>query len=94
MSVSKEVLADLAAAARILAAQGVVDGFGHVSLRHPTDPNRYLMARSIAPALVTPDDTIQYDLDSNPLDAVRKRIAAHQVAHLAGVGREPGQRIA
>jgi ribulose-5-phosphate 4-epimerase/fuculose-1-phosphate aldolase len=68
-NVSKEVLADLAAAARILAAQGVVDGFGHVSLRHPSDPNHYFMARSIAPALVTPDDTIEYDLDSNPLDA-------------------------
>lgn len=67
--VSAEVLADLAAAARILAAQGVVDGFGHVSLRHPSDPNRYFMSKSIAPALVTPDDIIEYDLDSNPMDA-------------------------
>ena len=69
MSVSKEVLADLAAAARILADQGVVDGFGHVSLRHPSDPNRYFMSKSIAPALVTPDDLIEYDLDSNAIDA-------------------------
>ena len=69
MSVSREVLADLAAAARILADQGVVDGFGHVSLRHPSDPNRYFMSKSIAPALVTPDDLIEYDLDSNAIDA-------------------------
>jgi ribulose-5-phosphate 4-epimerase/fuculose-1-phosphate aldolase len=69
VSVSKEVLADLAAAARILAAQGVVDGFGHVSLRHPSDSSRYFMSKSLAPALVTPDDIIEYDLDSNPLDA-------------------------
>ena len=69
MSVSKEVLADLAAAARILAEQGVVDGFGHVSLRHPSDPNRSFMSKSIAPALVTPDDLIEYDLDSNAIDA-------------------------
>ena len=62
-------LQDLAAASRILVAQGVVDGFGHVSLRHPTAPDRYLLARSIAPALVTPDDIIEYDLDSNPLNA-------------------------
>jgi ribulose-5-phosphate 4-epimerase/fuculose-1-phosphate aldolase len=68
-AVSSEVLADLAAAARILAAQGVVDGFGHVSMRHPSAPERYLMARSIAPARVTPDDIIEYDLDSNPCDA-------------------------
>src|SRR5512134_3872923 len=63
------LLADLAAASRILAAQGVVDGFGHVSLRHPQAPDRYLMARSIAPALVTPDDIIEYDLDSSPCNA-------------------------
>src|SRR5579859_7020953 len=62
-------LADLAAASRILAAQGVVDGFGHVSMRHPQAPNRYLMARSLAPALVTPGDIIEYDLDSNAVDA-------------------------
>ncbi len=63
------VIADLAAAARILAAQGVVDGFGHVSLRHPHAPNRYFMSRSIAPALVTPADIIEYDLESNPCNA-------------------------
>src|SRR4051812_9770105 len=64
-----DLIADLAAASRILATQGVVDGFGHVSLRHPSTPGRYLMARSVAPALVTPDDIMEYDLDSNPLDA-------------------------
>jgi ribulose-5-phosphate 4-epimerase/fuculose-1-phosphate aldolase len=68
-SIAAEQLADLAAASRILAAQGVVDGFGHVSMRHPAAPSRYLMARSIAPALVTPDDLIEYDLDSNPVNA-------------------------
>ncbi len=62
-------LADLAAASRILAAQGVVDGFGHVSMRHPGAPDRYLMARSLAPALVTPGDILEYDLDSNPVNA-------------------------
>jgi ribulose-5-phosphate 4-epimerase/fuculose-1-phosphate aldolase len=67
--VAAERLADLAAASRILVAQGVVDGFGHASLRHPTAPDRYLMARAIAPALVTPGDIIEYDLDSNPCNA-------------------------
>jgi len=67
--VDPALIADLAAAARILAAQGVMDGFGHVSLRHPHAPNRYFMARSIAPALVTPADIIEYDLDSNPCNA-------------------------
>jgi ribulose-5-phosphate 4-epimerase/fuculose-1-phosphate aldolase len=54
---------------RILADQGVLDGLGHVSIRHPTNPSRYLMSRSLAPALVTPDDIMEYDLDSNPVDA-------------------------
>src|SRR5690242_3789938 len=63
------VLADLAAASRILAAHGVVDAFGHISQRHPTAPDRYLMSRSVAPALVTPDDLIEYSLDSEPCNA-------------------------
>jgi HCOMODA/2-hydroxy-3-carboxy-muconic semialdehyde decarboxylase len=67
--VDPALMADLAAAGRILVTQGVMDGFGHVSLRHPAAPNRYFMARSIAPALVTPDDIIEYDLDSNPCNA-------------------------
>jgi HCOMODA/2-hydroxy-3-carboxy-muconic semialdehyde decarboxylase len=67
-AIPAELIADLAAAARILAAQGVVDGFGHVSMRHPDVPERYFMARSIAPALVTPDDILEYDLDSDPCD--------------------------
>jgi HCOMODA/2-hydroxy-3-carboxy-muconic semialdehyde decarboxylase len=67
--VPAERIADLAAASRILAAQGVVDGFGHVSMRHPSAPDRYLMARALAPALVTPKDIIEYDLESNPCNA-------------------------
>ncbi|HET9403017.1 MAG TPA: class II aldolase/adducin family protein [Burkholderiales bacterium] len=63
------LIADLAAASRILAAQGVVDGFGHVSMRHPQAHDRYFMSRSIAPALVTPGDLIEYDLDSDPCNA-------------------------
>jgi ribulose-5-phosphate 4-epimerase/fuculose-1-phosphate aldolase len=60
---------DLVAANRILYDQGVVDGFGHVSARHDKDPSRYLLARSMAPALVTADDIIEYDLDSNAIDS-------------------------
>jgi ribulose-5-phosphate 4-epimerase/fuculose-1-phosphate aldolase len=67
--VPEALLADLAAASRILSAQGVVDGFGHVSMRHPHAPDRYLMARAVAPALVTPADIIEYDLDSHPCNA-------------------------
>ena len=67
--VDPSVLDDLAAASRILADQGVVDAFGHVSMRHPQANDRYLMSRSLAPALVQPDDIMEYDLDSEPCDA-------------------------
>jgi ribulose-5-phosphate 4-epimerase/fuculose-1-phosphate aldolase len=58
---------DLVLAHRILAAHGVVDAYGHVSLRTAKDPNRYLLARATAPELVTVDDIIEFDLDSNPV---------------------------
>jgi ribulose-5-phosphate 4-epimerase/fuculose-1-phosphate aldolase len=67
--VSEEFLADLAAASRILAAHGVVDAFGHISHRHPDAPDRYFMSRSRAPALVEPEDLIEYSLDSEPVNA-------------------------
>ncbi|HEV8440108.1 MAG TPA: class II aldolase/adducin family protein [Methylomirabilota bacterium] len=64
-----KLLEDLVAANRILVDQGVLDGYGHVSVRHDRDPNRYLMSRSIAPELVTAADILEYDLDNNPVDA-------------------------
>jgi HCOMODA/2-hydroxy-3-carboxy-muconic semialdehyde decarboxylase len=63
-----EELLDLVAAYRILAAHGVIDAYGHVSLRSPRNPQRYYLARSVAPELVQEDDLIEYDLDSKPID--------------------------
>ena len=59
---------DLVAAYRILAEHGVIDAYGHVSVRSESDPKRYLLARSIAPELVTAEDIMEYDLNSDPLD--------------------------
>ena len=59
---------DLVAANHILAQQGILDGYGHVSARSGSARDRYLLSRSLAPALVTAADIQQYDLDSNPLD--------------------------
>lgn len=63
----KEARAELALANRIVAHEGVIDAFGHVSMRHPDQPGRYLLSRSRAPELVTPEDFVEYDLDSQPL---------------------------
>jgi ribulose-5-phosphate 4-epimerase/fuculose-1-phosphate aldolase len=67
-AVDPALVEDLVAANHILVAQGVLDAYGHVSVRDPRNPNRYLMSRSRAPILVTADDIMAYDLDSNPID--------------------------
>jgi HCOMODA/2-hydroxy-3-carboxy-muconic semialdehyde decarboxylase len=64
-----EFLEELVAANRILAEHGVIDAYGHVSIRSPDNPNRYFLARSIAPQTVQVEDILEYDLDSNPIDA-------------------------
>ncbi|MBX9590589.1 MAG: class II aldolase/adducin family protein [Hyphomonadaceae bacterium] len=61
--VDAAVVEDLVAANRILADQGVLDGFGHVSIRHPGHPNRLLLSRSLAPALTAAGDIMEYDVD-------------------------------
>jgi ribulose-5-phosphate 4-epimerase/fuculose-1-phosphate aldolase len=67
--VEREVLEDLAAASRILADQGIFDAAGHVSMRHPGHTERFLMSRSLAPALVTAADIMEFSLDSEACDA-------------------------
>ena len=67
-AISPALIEDLVAANHILAMEGIVDAYGHVSMRHPRDPNRYLMSRSQAPEHVTAADIMEYDLDSTPVD--------------------------
>ncbi len=63
------VIADLVIANRILGREGVCDAFGHISVRHPDRPNRYLLSCSRAPELVAPDDIMEFELDGSPVDA-------------------------
>jgi ribulose-5-phosphate 4-epimerase/fuculose-1-phosphate aldolase len=66
--VDAALIEDLVATNRILAMEGILDGWGHVSVRHPKDPNRYLLSRNLAAELVTKADIMEYDLDSAPVD--------------------------
>ena len=66
--VERATLEDLAAASRILVDQGVFDAAGHVSMRHPGHPERFLMSRSLAPQMITADDIMEFDLDCNAVD--------------------------
>lgn len=76
-----EVRSQVALGNRILANERVLDAFGHVSMRHPADPNRYFLSRSRAPELVEPADVLEYDLDSNPVKVTDQRLYAERVIH-------------
>jgi HCOMODA/2-hydroxy-3-carboxy-muconic semialdehyde decarboxylase len=58
---------DLAVANRIVSHEGIIDAFGHVSMRHPTKPDRYLISRSRSPEVVEASDIYEYTLDSEPV---------------------------
>ncbi|HET7888609.1 MAG TPA: class II aldolase/adducin family protein [Bradyrhizobium sp.] len=79
--VDPALLEDIVVGSRILADFGVLDGFGHVSARHPTNPNHFLMSRSLAPALVTADDIMEFDLDGNPVDARGRNVFLERFIH-------------
>ena len=72
LSANPVLVEDLVAANRILAMQGVLDAYGHVSARSDRDPSRYLMSRSLAPQLVTAADIQEYGADSEPIGDTRK----------------------
>ena len=63
-----DLIAELVIANHILFQRGVLDGFGHVSARHPSDPKRFLLARNMAPGQVTADDILEFGFDGEPLN--------------------------
>ena len=75
------LIADLVTANHILFEQRVVDAFGHVSVRHDKRPDRFLLARSMAPALVTATDILEFDLDGSPLAAAGRPVYLERFIH-------------
>jgi HCOMODA/2-hydroxy-3-carboxy-muconic semialdehyde decarboxylase len=80
---------DLVIANHILAKHGVVDGFGHVSVRHEQHLDRFILARNIAPALVTLDDLLEFDLDGNPVAPDGPRVYLERFIHSEIYRRRP-----
>jgi HCOMODA/2-hydroxy-3-carboxy-muconic semialdehyde decarboxylase len=72
---------ELVVANRILAHEGVVDALGHISVRHPENPQRYMLSCSRSPELVTEDDIMEFDLDGNPIDQRGRSIFAERPIH-------------
>src|SRR6516165_11169355 len=79
--VAAALLEDMVIGSRILADFGVLDGFGHVSARDPANPNHFLMSRSLAPALVTADDIMEFDEDGNAVDARGRSVFLERFIH-------------
>ena len=73
LSASRGLASDLVAASRILAQHGVLDAYGHVSARSDRRPERFVMSRSLAPALVKASDLMELDLDSEPLPGDKRK---------------------
>ena len=75
------LIADLVTANHILFDQGVVDAFGHISARHDKRPDRFLLARNMAPGNVTAADILEFDLDGNPVDANGRKVYLERFIH-------------
>src|SRR5436305_6023012 len=83
MSNLNSLMQDLVIANRILAREEVVDAYGHISVRHPDDPKRFLIARSVAPDLVGPEDILELDLGGQPLREESRSIYLERFIHAA-----------
>src|SRR5438105_5645102 len=81
MSGLDQIIRDLVIANRILAHEEVVDAYGHVSARHPDDPGRYLLARSVVPELVERDDIVDFRLDGTPTQEDKRALYLERFIH-------------
>jgi len=77
------IFRDLVIANRILAKEDVVDAYGHVSMRHPGNPDHFLIARSVAPELVGPDDIAELDLRGQPVRDEKRTLYLERFIHAA-----------
>ena len=79
--VPPDLIEDIVTGSWVLADFGVLDAFGHISARHPTNPGHFLMSRALAPALVTSDDIMEFDQDGNAVDARGRGVFLERFIH-------------
>jgi len=85
----KKTIEDLVAANRILYAHSVLDGYGHVSARHDTIPDRFWLSQSMAPGLVTPGDILEFDLSGEAVDGQGRPTYSERFIHSEIYRRRP-----
>ena len=81
LGVDQSLVEDLVLANRILAHYGVLDAWGHVSARHPSQPEHYLLSRARAPAMVLTEDIMEFDRESQPLSQNGRRLFLERFIH-------------
>ncbi len=89
MSNLDSLIQDLVIANRVLAKEEVVDAYGHVSVRHPDNPHHFLIARSLAPDLVGPEDIVELDLDGAPVGDDKRQLYLERFIHAAIFAARP-----
>jgi HCOMODA/2-hydroxy-3-carboxy-muconic semialdehyde decarboxylase len=87
-----QALDELVTANRILAREGVVDSFGHVSVRHPGRADRYLLSRARAPECIDVEDLMEFTFDGTPIDPAGRTPYAERFIHGAVYDARPGVR--
>lgn len=90
--VLRAALDELVTANRILAREGVVDAFGHVSIRHPSADDRYFLSRARAPECIEVDDLMEFTLDGTAVDAGGRKAYAERFIHGAVFEKRPDAR--
>ena len=88
MSKLDTLIQDLVIANRILAKEDVVDAYGHISVRHPDNPNHFFISRSLAPELIEKDDIVELDLDGQPVGDEKRSLYLERFIH-AGIYHHP-----
>jgi HCOMODA/2-hydroxy-3-carboxy-muconic semialdehyde decarboxylase len=78
---SRSLVEELVLANHVLFDQGVVDAFGHVSVRHDRAPDRFLLARNMAPGQVTEGDIVEFTLDGEPVNARGRKVYLERFIH-------------
>lgn len=89
MTVLRQALEELVTANRILAREGVVDAFGHVSIRHPDSRDRYMLSRARAPECIEVEDLMEFTLDGVPIEAAGRQPYAERFIHGAVYAARP-----
>ena len=93
MNALDRLVNDLVVANRVLAKEEIVDAYGHISVRHPDNPKRFFLARSLAPELIAREDIVEHDLECNPVNGDERPLYLERFIHGAILEARPDVNV-